>query len=330
MAIKKVTQASVVEYDETGGPEVLHLVTRPLPEPGAGEVTVEVMTMGLNHIDGFVRSGAEKEWDDPFPRRSGSCFAGTVIAVGPDTAGFPVGSDVVGHVRSGAQASHLTVSTDRLVRKPKNVTFETAGGLYLAGTTALDILDELKVGAGDTVVVSAAAGGVGSVEAQIAMHRGARVIGTCGDRNFDYLRQLGVKPVRYGEGIVDRIRALAPDGVSAYIDNFGQDGHEIAEALGVPASKFRSSADRRDREVALLSDDPAAVAHGTDQLRKVVELAEKRAVNVLVSGFYPLADVAEAYDDLQKLHSRGKVVLATHPVNPRRIRKAREVMESGR
>lgn len=328
--MKRVTEASVVEYDHAGGPDVLRLVTRPLREPGAGEVVVEVITMGLNHIDEFVRSGAEKEWDDPYPRGSGSCFAGTVIAVGPDTAGFPVGTDVVGHLRSGAQASHVTVAVDRLVRKPRGVTFETAGGLYLAGATALEILDELKVGAGDTVVISAAAGGVGSLEAQIALHRGARVIGTCGDRNFDYLRQLGVKPVRYGDGIIDRIRALAPEGVTAFIDNFGQDGSELADALGVPAGRFRSSADRRDREVALLSDEPEAVAHGTEQLRAVVALAEKRAVTVLVSGFYPLADVAEAYDDLQKLHSRGKVVLATHPVNPRRIRKAREVMEAGR
>ncbi|MCZ4068231.1 NADP-dependent oxidoreductase [Microbacterium sp. H37-C3] len=326
--MKKVTEASVVEYEQPGGPEVLRLVKRPLPAPEAGEVTVEVITMGLNHIDGFVRSGAEKEWDDPYPRRSGSCFAGTVIAAGPGTSGFPVGTDVVGHLRSGAHASHVTVAVERLVRKPRGVTFETAGGLYLAGTTALDILDELKIDADDTVVISAAAGGVGSIEAQIAMHRGARVIGTCGERNFDYLRQLGVKPVRYGEGIVERIRALAPGGVTAFIDNFGQDGREVAETLGVPAGRFRSSADRRDREVALLSDSPDAVAHGTTQLRKVVELAEKRVVSPLVSGFYPLADVAEAYDDLQRLHSRGKVVLATHPVNPRRIGKAREVIES--
>lgn len=327
--MKKVTQASVVEYDETGGPDVLHLVTRDLPAPGPGEVTVEVMTMGLNHIDGFIRSGAETEWDDPFPRRSGSCFAGTVIAVGPGTAAFPVGTDVIGHLRAGAQATHVTVGVDRLVRKPRGITFETAGGLYLAGATALDVLDGLRIGPSDTVVISAAAGGVGSIEAQVAMHRGARVIGTCGDRNFDYLRQLGIKPVRYGDGIADRIRALAPGGVTAFIDNFGQDGEDLATELGVPAGRFRSSASRRDLEVALLSDDPDAVAHGTEQLAKIAALAEKRVVTVLVSGFYPLADVAEACDDLKKLHSRGKVVLATHPVNPRRIRKAREVMESG-
>lgn len=326
--MKKITETRVVEYDEPGAPEVLHLVTKPLAEPGEGQVTVEIVTVGLNHIETFVRSGQETEWDDPFPRQSGSCFAGTVIAVGPGVSGFKVGSDVVGHVRAGAQATYLTVDAARLVPKPRTMTFETAGGLYLAGATALDILDELKIGPDDTVVISAAAGGVGSIEAQIAKHRGARVIGTCGDRNFDYLRQLGIIPVRYGEGIADRIRQKAPDGVTAFIDNFGQDGRELAHELGVPDSRFRSSADRRDRELALLSDEPDAVAHGTEQLKKVVDLADRRAFSVLVSGFYPLDDVAEAYDDLQKLHSRGKVVLATHPVTTRRIVKAREVMES--
>jgi NADPH:quinone reductase len=326
--MKRITETSVVEYDEPGGPDVLHLVTRPLAEPGPGEVTVEVATVGLNHIETFVRAGTETEWEEAYPRRSGSCFAGTIVAVGPGVSGMKAGTDVVGHVRSGAQATYLTVAADRLVPKPRTVTFETAGGLYLAGTTALDTLDELKIGPDDTVVISAAAGGVGSIEAQVAKHRGARVIGTCGDRNFDYLRQLGIIPVRYGEGIAERIRAQAPDGVTAFIDNFGQDGRELAAELGVPDSRFRSSADRRERELALLSDDPDAVAHGTEQLRRVVELAERRAVTVLVSGFYPLADAAEAYHDLQKLHSRGKVVLATHPVTTRRIVKAREVMES--
>ena len=251
-----------------------------------------------------------------------------MIAVGPDAPGFPVGSDVVGHVRAGAHASHLTVGVDHLVRKPRGLTFEAAGGLYLAGVTALDTLDELKIGPSDTVVISAAAGAVGSIEAQVARHLGARVIGTCGDRNFDYLRQMGIIPVRYGEGIVERIRAKAPDGVTAFIDNFGQDGAELAAELGVPENRFRSSAARRDREIALLSEDAAAVRHGTVQLERLVALAERRIVNVLVSGFYPLEDVIEAYDDLQKLHSRGKVVLATHPVSARRVLKAREVMES--
>ncbi|MBU4466155.1 MAG: NADP-dependent oxidoreductase [Actinobacteria bacterium] len=327
-AMKLPSDTTIVEYDQPGDPTVLRVRRGELRPPGDGEVTVEVVTAGISHIDAYVRSGAEKDWDDPFPRRSGSDFAGIVVAAGAGTAGFPVNSEVIGHVRSGAQAAFLTVGIDRLVRRPPTVTWEIAGGLYLAGVTALDTLDDLKIGSDDTVVISAAAGGVGSIEAQIAKHRGARVVGTCGRRNFDYLRQLGITPVQYGDGMADRIRAAAPAGVTAFIDNFGQDGHALAADLGVPAGKFRSSAARREVEMALLAEDAASVAHGTQQLEKITALAARRAFTLLISGHYALDDVAEAYADLQKLHSRGKVVLGTKPVNPRRITKARDIAEA--
>ena len=324
--MKKPSQTSVIEYDQVGDADVLQNRTRPLPPPGPGEVTVEVIAAGISHIDGFIRTGREQDWDDPFPRASGSDFAG--IVVDSTDARFPKGADVVGHVRAGAHATYLTVPAGALVRKPKHVTWETAGGLYLAGVTALDTLDSLHIGAGDTVVISAAAGAVGSIEAQIARHRGAKVLGTCGARNFDYLRQLGIVPVQYGPDIVTRIREAAPRGVTAYIDNFGQDGHELARDLGVPSSRYRSSDDRRELELKLLRDDPESVAHGTRQLETVVGLADQQAFTLLISGFYPLSDVALAYADLDKLHSRGKVVLATHPVSGFRYLKARDIAEA--
>ncbi|MGA1835372.1 NADP-dependent oxidoreductase [Herbiconiux sp. 11R-BC] len=325
--MKKPTETRVIQYDHAGGAEVLQTLSRPLPPPGPGEVTVEVISAGISHIDGFIRSGREGAWaSEPFPRGTGSDFAG--IVVDSDDRRFPRGSEVVGHVRSGAHATYLTVPVGALVRKPKGVTWETAGGLYLAGVTALDTLDQLHIASGDTVVISAAAGGVGSIEAQLARHRGATVIGTCGDRNFDYLRQLGIVPVKYGPGIADRIRAAAPQGVTAFIDNFGQDGQELAAELGVPASRYRSSADRRDLELKLLENDPETVAHGTRQLEVLLALADEHAFSLLISGFYPLSDVALAYADLDKLHSRGKVVLGTHPVSKYRYLKARDVADA--
>lgn len=315
----------VVEYDRTGDADVLELRAVEVAPPGPGEVTVEVICAGISHIDGFIREGREKEWDaDPWPRRSGSDFAGLVVA----GDAFKPGTEVIGHVRAGAQATHLTVPAAALVVKPKEVSWETAGGLFLAGATALDTLDQVKVAAGDTVVVSAAAGGVGSIEAQLAKHRGATVIGTCGDRNFDYLRQLGIKPVRYGEGIADRIRAAAGGPVTALIDNFGQDGHALAAELGVPAGRYRSSEDRRHTEVRLLRDDPESVAYGTGLLQRLAELARIRAFTLLVSGLYPLEEVADAYRDLEKLHSRGKVLLGTRMVTTFRTLKARDVHEA--
>ncbi|CAI9394295.1 NADP-dependent oxidoreductase [Microbacterium sp. T2.11-28] len=329
--VKRHDEALTVEYDRPGGAEVLELRPRPLTPPGRGEVTVEVITTGISHIDGFIRSGREETWsDDPWPRRSGSDFAGIVVASGDGAARFRRGAEVIGHVRAGAHAEYVTVSEGALVARPRGVTWETAGGLYLAGATALDTVDELRVGPDDVVVISAAAGGVGSIEAQIARHRGATVIGTCGDRNFDYLRQLGIKPVRYGEGIADRIRAAAGRPVTAMVDNFGQDGRDLADELGVPPARYRSSEDRRQTELGLLDDDPAAVARGTRLLEEVVRLAERRAFTVLVSGFYPLAAVAEAYEDLARLHARGKVILGTRPVTTVRSLKARDVFEAAR
>ncbi|WP_285115366.1 NADP-dependent oxidoreductase [Leifsonia sp. fls2-241-R2A-40a] len=328
MMTKKYQETTVVEYERNGDVDVLERKTRPLREPGADEVVVEVISTGISHIDGFIRSGRETAWaDEPFPRASGSDFAGIVVVA--DAAGrFRRGAEVIGHVRTGAHARHVVVPTAALVVKPPHVSWEVAGGLYLAGATALDMLDDVRVGAGDTVVISAAAGAVGSIEAQVAKHRGARVIGTCGDRNFDYLRQLGIKPVRYGEGIEERIRELAPDGVDALIDNFGQDGRELAERLNVPPSRYRSSEDRRDTELRLLQDDPESVAHGTAQLQRLAQLADERAFTLLISGFYPLDEIAYAYDDLQNLHSRGKIVLGTHPVTTYRTLKARDVHEA--
>ncbi len=326
---KKPDQATTVEYDRAGGVEVLESRPRPLPPPGHREVTVRIICAGISHIDGFIRSGSEADWDEPWPRRSGSDFSGVVVAVGDQAAPFRVGSDVIGHVRSGAHATFGNVPVAALVPKPRGVSWEAAGGMFLAGATALDILDQLKIGPSDTVVISAAAGGVGSIQAQLAKHRGATVIGSCGDRNFDYLRQLGIKPVRYGDGIAVRIRkAAAGAPVTALIDNFGQDGSTLAEELGLPEKRHRSSADRRETELRLLQADPESVAYGTQLLSRLAVLAHARAFTLLISGLYPLDEISEAYADLQKLHSRGKVLIGTNMVTTFRTLRARDVHEA--
>ena len=325
---RKVRDAAWYEYVEYGDAEVLHRVAGPLDDPGPGDVTVEVMTTAINHMDAFLRNGKEQTWSDlPWPRRSGSDFAGVVTATGPGVTSFKVGSEVIGHTRTGAHATHITVPAWALVAKPRNIEWEVAGSLYLAGATALDILDELRIGAGDVLVVSAAAGGVGSLQVQLAKQLGARVIGTCGERNFDYLRQIGVTPVKYGDDMVERIRRAAGGPVTAFIDNFGKDGSDIAEALGVPESKYRSSEYRREVELRLLQDDPASIAHGTAQLTKLTALLGQGAFRMLVSGLYPLDDIIDAFEDLARLHSRGKIVLATRPVTTYRTLKARDVQD---
>ena len=317
------------EYEAPGDPSVLLRRTVPVRPPGPGEATVDVVSAGVSHIDAIIRRGDEPEWsDEPWPRLSGCDFAGIVVAVGPGVTQLRVGAEVMGHVRSGAHATCLTLPAAQLVPKPGNLGWEAAGGLFLAGATALTILDELRIGRDDTLVVTAAAGGVGSVQVQIAKHWGARVIGTCGARNFDYLRQLGITPVQYGEGIEERIRHAARGPVTAFIDNFGQEGQDLAGALGVSAARYRSSADRRRVELRLLSDDPDAVAAATTQLRRLSHLAQDRAFRLLVSGVYASDDIVEAYEDLDRLHARGKIVLATRPVAAYRTLRARDVQEA--
>ncbi|QKJ20575.1 NADP-dependent oxidoreductase [Microbacterium hominis] len=321
--------AFAYRFTHYGDADVLARHQFPVPRPRDGEALVEVVVAAINHMDAFLRNGRESTWhDDPWPRGSGSDFAGIVRAVGPGVTGFRPGDEVIGHVRAGAHASHLLVPAANLVRKHRSIEWEVAGGLFLAGATALETLDDLRIGADDTVVISAAAGGVGCIEAQVAKHRGARVIGTCGDRNFDYLRQLGIHPVRYGDGIVERIQKAAQGPVTAYIDNFGKDGRDVADALGVPRERYRSSEDRREVELRLLRDDPESVAHATGVLQKVADLAAGGAFRLLVSGFYHVDDIVEAFEDLEHLHARGKIVLATHPVTRIRTLRAREVFEA--
>ncbi|WP_374315183.1 NADP-dependent oxidoreductase [Microbacterium sp.] len=317
------------EYDAPGDPSVITRREMPLARPAPDEVTVEMVCAGVSHVDAIIRRGDEPEWaDEPFPRGSGSDFAGIVVATGDSVTGIRVGAEVVGLVRAGPHATFLNVPAAQVVPKPRNLTWEAAGGLFLAGATALTVLDELRIGSDDVIVVTAAAGGVGSLEVQIAKHWGAKVIGTCGARNFDYLRQLGITPVQYGEGIVELISRAAGRPVTAFVDNFGQDGEDLAEALGVSGSRYRSSADRRRVELRLLSAAPEDVAAGTTQLRRLTRLAQDRAFRLLVSGVYATDDIVEAYEDLDRLHARGKIVVATHPVAAYRTLRARDVVEA--
>lgn len=295
---------------------MLEFVDSPPPTPGPGEVVVEVLAAGINHIEAYVRQGLFADSVPVvFPQRQGTDFSGLVTAIGEGVTSFAKGSEVLGHVVMGSHANYVAVPQSQLVAKPANLSWEVAGSLFLAGLAANDAVEAVRVAPRDIVVVSAAAGGVGSMEAHLAMAKGATVIGTCGERNFDYLRQIGVKPVVYGDGLADRIRAIARGPVSAYIDNFGRDNHAVAEELGVSPARFRSSEDRRDIEVqALRPTADQSVAH-TRVLAKLAGLAADRALNVLISGFYPFDRVHEAFEDLEQRHARGKIVLGMRPVD---------------
>ncbi len=312
-----------LEYDHYGDTGVLHFAEHPMPEPKEGEVLVEVVAAGLNHIENFIRKGdfAERLPQD-LPARQGSCFAGIVAKRGPGVRDLRVGQAVIGHaVGGGSHATYLTVPVSQVVKKPDTVPWEVAGGLYLAGCTAVTVAESVGIEVGGrpqgdprpVLVVSAAAGGVGSIECQLALNAGWKVIGTCSPHNHDYLRSIGVIPVTYGEGLEARIRKAAGRDVTAFIDNYGGDNPALARALGVAEERFASSEARLDVEFRfLLADaDDRAPAHILTLLATMIAQMKLR---ILVSGFYPFDYIAQAFADMAEMHSRGKVVVGMKPV----------------
>lgn len=304
-----------VEFDSYGDVDVLHVTEHEMPVPASDEVLVEVVAAGLNHIENFIRKGDfAKKLPITFPARQGSCFAGLVVKRGDSVKDLKIGDAVIGHaVGGGAHATHVIAARSQLVKKPDNIPWEVAGGLYLAGVTAYATVESLDLDADDCVVVSAAAGGVGSIECQLALAAGAKVIGTCSPHNHDYLRSIGVVPVTYGEGIVDRIRTAAGRPITAFIDNFGGDNPKRAKELGVPKKALRTSEQRLATEIHFLAagrDDPEPA----QILSALVTLLTEQKVRILISGFYPFEYIAQAFDDMAEMHSRGKVVVGMMPV----------------
>lgn len=236
-----------VKYSRYGGPEVLEVVDIEMPVPGVGEVLIEVVAAGLNPADSRLREGKLADrMPAHFPQGQGSDFAGFVRETGPGVTQCAANDAVIGHASRASHATHLVVPATNLTPKPPHLPWEVAGSLFVTGTTAWAAVNALDIGKGDTVVVSAAAGGVGCIAAQLARLRGAKVIGTASERNADFLRQIDVIPVVHdgdAAAIAERIRELAPEGVDAYLDTFGGDNVEIAHALGVAEARIRSVID---------------------------------------------------------------------------------------
>uniref|UniRef100_UPI003AEF325F alcohol dehydrogenase catalytic domain-containing protein n=1 Tax=Actinomyces bouchesdurhonensis TaxID=1852361 RepID=UPI003AEF325F len=251
--------ARIIGYRRFGGVEVLEEGSVPLPAPGEGQVLVSVRAAGINPVDYKLFGGLTRPLEvlrtivhpsrwfargaDRSLRGVGQDFAGVVAAVGPGVA-VAVGDEVIGLLRAapwqvreyGSLATQLVISADNVVPKPASVSFEVAGGLGVAAQTAMGAMRSVKTEAGDVIVVAAAAGGVGGLVTQLALARGATVIGIAGPSNADYLRSLGAIPVSYGEGLEQRIKDAAPSPVTAFIDCFG--GYaSLAHSLGVPGER---------------------------------------------------------------------------------------------
>ena len=300
-----------VQYSSIGGPEVLEVVEAENPHPGPGEVRVRVRSAGLNPLDAKLFRGAPTSSGTgaTLPSGNGQDFAGDIDELGEGVTGFELGDAVYGQVGSRAQADFVIVAADELSRKPADLPYEVAGSLSVAGRTAYNSVTSLNLGPDDTVFVSAAAGGVGALAAQLALRTGATVIGSAGADNQDYLRSLGVVPVQYGDGLVDALTAVAPDGLTAALDNHGRASVDAALAAGAPAARINSIADyAASKDYGTTAVGGQVLDHaGLDEVARLIADGE---VQFPIESVFALEAVSEAYSRLLGSHGPGKIVLA--------------------
>ncbi|MEU5320415.1 NADP-dependent oxidoreductase [Streptomyces sp. NPDC021056] len=300
-----------VKFSRYGGPEVLEIAQVPRPVPGPGEVLVRVAVAPVNPGEAGIRQGVFADmWPAAFPEGQGNDFAGWVADLGTGVADFSVGDEVIGYLPRAAQADYVVSPARLLTLKPSDISFETAAPLSAVGVTAWAAVNAVGVGATDTVVVSAAAGGVGSLAAQLARLRGATVIGTAGPDNAGFLRSLDVIPVQHGPGLTDRLRAAAPGGIDAFIDTFGQGNVDAAMALGVAPHRINTIADGRAVARYGVRHEAQEDAFSPQVVAELASLVAKGLLVVPISRIYPLEQVQDAYRHVQQRHTRGKIVLS--------------------
>jgi len=302
-----------VQFDRFGDVDVLHVTEVPEPIPGAGEVAVRVVVAGTNPGEIAIRTGAmDGIFPTTFPSGEGTDFAGVVAGVGADVTGFLVGDDVIGWSDGrSAQADYVVVPEDHLVVKRAELPWEVAGGLFVVAATATAAVRAVAPRPGETVVVSGAAGGVGGLAAQLAKRAGASVIGIASDSHADWLTSIGVIPVAYGDGMLDRIRAA--DGVDAFIDTHGSGYVDAAIDLGVAPDRINTITDFPAVEQHHVRADGMSTASTSNVLAGVADLIADGSITLPIDATFPLDEVRDAYTELAKGHTRGKIVLTVSP-----------------
>ncbi|MGW3072167.1 MULTISPECIES: NADP-dependent oxidoreductase [unclassified Kitasatospora] len=301
-----------IAINRYGGPEVVEYIDLPDPKVGPDSVLVEVRAAGVNPVDWKVRDGAlDGILDAHFPLVMGWDVAGVVRAVGGAVTEFAPGDEVFGYVRKdavehGTYAELVSAPVRTLARKPAALDWAQSGGLPLAGLTALQSLRALRLAEGETVLVHAAAGGVGHLAVQLARAAGARVIGTAAERNHDFLRGLGADPVAHGEGLADRVRALAPDGVDAALDLVGHGAVGVSAELVADPGRIASVA---DFGVKAVGGRYVWVRPDAGGLAELAALADDGRLTVTVASTFPLAQAASAQALSAEGRTRGKIVL---------------------
>jgi len=299
-----------VRFDEYGDVDVLKVVEVPRPTPGPGQVLVQVKAAGINPGEAKIREGLlHARWPATFPSGQGSDLAGIITETGPGVTGFAVADEVIGYTDNRvSQAEYVVVEEQNLTAKPAGVPWQVAGALHVAGATAYAAVRAVALTEGDTVVVSGAAGGVGSLAVQLARQAGATVIGLASPANHEWLAGHGIIPVAYGAGAADRIRQAAAK-VDAFIDTFGADYVQLALALGVEPARVDTIV-RFDAvgEYGVKAEGSVAGA-GAATLAELAGMIAAGQLEVPIAATYPLAQVQDAYRRLATGHILGKIVL---------------------
>ena len=294
-----------VRFDQFGGPEVLEIVDLPDPHPGPGQVRIAVRAAGVNPSDWKKRRGL---MDGELPQTMGYEAAGVVDELGEGVGDVAVGDRVFGFSAEGAAQAELAVLS-HYAPIPPSLDFSGAAALPAAIETATRALDQLGVGSGGTLLVNGASGSVGSAAVQLAVVRGARVIGTASPANHDYLRSLGAEPVAYGEGLAGRVRALAPEGVDAALDVAGSGVlPELIELAG-GAGQVITIADFDGAQQYGVRFSRGDAGRALYALAQIGDLIESGRFSLPVGQTFPLTDVAEAHRVSEDGHVRGKLVL---------------------
>jgi NADPH:quinone reductase-like Zn-dependent oxidoreductase len=300
-----------VQFDEYGGLDVLTVREIELPELGKEEVLVEVKAAGINPGEASIRKGLlDDRWPASFPSGQGSDLAGVVKEVGIDVVGFAPGDEVLGWswTRS-SQAEEVIVPAEQLIRKPTDLSWEAAGALYVVGVTAFAAVRAVDISAGDTVVVSGAAGGVGTITVQLLKVRGANVVGLASEGHHKWLWDKGVIPVTYGEGVLQRILEATPDGIDAFIDLYGPEYIDLALELDVPAAKIETIISYERAQEVGAKMEGSSDATSPEILGEMAELISTGKIEMPIAATYPLDEVREAFEQLEERHTLGKIVL---------------------
>ncbi len=300
-----------VRFDHYGGRDVLYVaeVQRPIPAPD--EVLVAVRAAGINPGEAAIREGRlDAVFPATFPSGQGSDLAGVVAEIGRDVDGFESGQEVLGWSdQRSSQATDVVVAAEHLISKPAGLSWEVAGSLYVVGVTAYAAVRAVSPRRNDTIVVSGASGGVGSLVVQLLGIKGAHVIGIASEPHHGWLSSVGVIPVTYGDGLVDRIRDLSPNGVNAFIDTFGDEYIRLAIDLGVPKDRIETIIAFKAAQEYGVKSEGSSTASTPEILSEMAELVASGRITLPIANSYPLDEVRDAYEELERRHTLGKIVL---------------------